>query len=128
MHERPQADRLALAWLAGEARHHAVWREPDEDEITAAVAELRAITTRPDLLAERAGILLGFYDEASESEQAHATAAVLYLVEAGADLASLPYWIDEGAERAGRAGQLPFSGPATGRRRPAPPGRRSPAG
>jgi hypothetical protein len=125
--ERPQGDRLALAWLAGETRHHAVYREPYEDEITAAVAALRAITTRPDLLAERAGILLGFYDEASESEQVHAAASVLYLVEAGADLASLLYWIDEGAERANRAGQLPFSGTDT-RRRPAPPGRRSPAG
>ena len=58
--KRPQADRLLVAELHGEARHHARWRDLTEDEETAAVAELRELAEgRADLLAEVAGILEG---------------------------------------------------------------------
>ena len=39
----PETDRILVAQLAGEARHHAKWRELGEDEETAAVAEFRAL-------------------------------------------------------------------------------------
>ena len=58
--KRPQADRLLVAELYGEARHHARWRELSSDEETAAVAELRTLAGgRADLLAEVAGIFEG---------------------------------------------------------------------
>jgi hypothetical protein len=57
---RPQADRLLVAELFGEARHRARWRELSSDEETAAVAALRALAGgRADLLAEVAGIFEG---------------------------------------------------------------------
>ena len=52
---------ILVAQLAGEARHHAKWRELTEDEETAAVAELRGLAGgRDDLLAEVAGVLEEF--------------------------------------------------------------------
>ena len=39
----PGTDQLLVAQLAGEAPHHAKWRELTEDEETAAVAELCAL-------------------------------------------------------------------------------------
>ena len=57
----PGTDRILVAQLAGEARHHAKWRELGEDEETAAVAELCAFAGgRGDLLAEVAGVLEEF--------------------------------------------------------------------
>jgi hypothetical protein len=56
--ERPQAVRILVAQLWGEARRRARWRELSSDEETAAVAELRSLAGgRPDLLAEVARIL-----------------------------------------------------------------------
>jgi hypothetical protein len=53
----PQADRLLVAELTGEARHRAKWRDLTSDEEAAAVAELQAIAGgRADLLAEVAGL------------------------------------------------------------------------
>ena len=57
---RPDADRMIVAELTGEARHHAKWRELIEDEEAAAVAGLRELAAgRADLLAEIAGIFEG---------------------------------------------------------------------
>jgi hypothetical protein len=39
--DRPQADRILVAQLTGEARHRAKWRELTGDEEAAAVAELQ---------------------------------------------------------------------------------------
>ncbi len=53
---RPQADRLRVAELYGEARHHAKWRDLTAAEEGAAVAGLRELAGgRADLLAEVAG-------------------------------------------------------------------------
>ena len=58
--KRPQADRLLIAEIYGEARRRAQWRELSSDEEAAAVAELRELAGgRADLLAEVAGILEG---------------------------------------------------------------------
>ena len=62
---RPQADRILVARLTGEARHRAKWRELTGDEEATAEAALRELAGgRADLLAEVAGILEG----ASEGE------------------------------------------------------------
>ncbi len=55
--KRPEAARLLVAELTGEARHHAQWRDLTADE-KAAVAALREFADgQADLLAEVAGIL-----------------------------------------------------------------------
>jgi hypothetical protein len=62
-HRGPDSDRLIVARISGVAMRHARWREPAEDEIAAAAAELGEVAgDRPDLLAEEAGILLGFHE------------------------------------------------------------------
>jgi hypothetical protein len=54
--KRPEADRLLVAEIWGEARHRARWRELSSDEEAAAVAALRDLAGgRIDLLAEVAG-------------------------------------------------------------------------
>lgn len=96
--------------IGAEALKCAPWGEPAEDQIARAVDMLHRITTRPDLLAEQAGILLGFYGDLYpvELSRERAAAAAVFLVEAGADLASILYWIDVGTERAEMAMALPF--------------------
>ena len=64
----PAADRILIAQLHGEAKHHARWLELTGAEYEAAVGELRKLAGgRGDLLAHVAGILLGAaeggYDE-----------------------------------------------------------------
>ena len=57
---RPQADRILVAQLTGEAGHYARWRELTGGEEAAAVAALRELAGgRADLLAGVAGILEG---------------------------------------------------------------------
>ena len=63
--KRPQADRILVARISGEAKHHAKWREPTADEEAAAVAALRGLAGgRADLRAEVCGVMEG----ASEGE------------------------------------------------------------
>jgi hypothetical protein len=58
--KRPQADRLLVAEIFGEARYRARWRELSSDEEAAGVAALRERAGgRADLLAEVAGVLEG---------------------------------------------------------------------
>ena len=58
--DRPQADRILVAQLTGEARHHARWRDLTATEHAAAMRELRKLASgRADLLAEVAGIFEG---------------------------------------------------------------------
>jgi hypothetical protein len=53
---------LLIARISGIALRHARWRKPTGDETAAAVAELQEVAgDRPDLLAEEAGLLLGYY-------------------------------------------------------------------
>jgi hypothetical protein len=106
----PNHDRLLIARISGIAMHHARWREPSEDEIAAAIAELHeAASDRPDLLAEQAGILLGFYGGGLDEPRAQAAAQ--FLIAAGADESLIPRWTDIGRQRAEMAGKPPFSQP-----------------
>jgi hypothetical protein len=113
--ERPQADRILVAQLTGEARHHARWRDLTEAERAAAVGELRELAAgRADLLAEVAGIFEGTSE--GELDEPLARQAAQLCRDAGADPDVIPAWIEEGRRRRASAGLPPFSAPE--RRRP----------
>jgi hypothetical protein len=95
----PELDELTVAHLTGAARRHASGRAPTDAETAAAVNELTEIAGgRGDLLAEVAGLLMGFYRHTAE--QARAEAAAHYCITAGADLDLIPRWIELGRRRA----------------------------
>ncbi len=107
--KRPQADRLLIAQMTGEAGHRAKWRELTGDEEAAAVAALRELAGgRADLLAEVAGIREGT-SEGELNEPLKRQAADLCR-KADADPETIPAWIAEGRRRAAAARQPPFSG------------------
>lgn len=104
-----ECDQLTVARLAGAAQRHAPWREPTREETAAAVDELREIAgPRGDLLAEVAGLLIGFYQ--GTAEEVRALSAAGYCQAAGADPVRIPRWIAEGKRRATCARQDRFSG------------------
>jgi hypothetical protein len=106
---RPQADRILVAQLTGEARHRAKWQDLTEAEVDAAVAELAALAGgRADLLAEVAGIFEGASE--GDPDESLARCAAQLCRKAGADREAIPAWIEEGRRRAARAGRPPFSG------------------
>jgi hypothetical protein len=107
--ERPQADRILVAQLHGEAKHHARWRELTEDEHAAAVAELRKLAAgRADLLAEVAGVLEGFAEGQLNEPLARQAAGLCRA--AGADPEAIPAWIEEGRRRRAAVRMPPPSG------------------
>jgi hypothetical protein len=107
--KRPQADRLLVAEIWGEARRRARWRELSSDEETAAVAELRELAGgRADLLAEVAGILEGASE--GELDEQLARQAAMLCRKAGADPEAIPAWIEEGRRRRAAASMPPASG------------------
>jgi hypothetical protein len=72
-------------------------------DVEAAVTELREIANgRGDLLAERAGVTLGFNARESRDEWPRKAIAAALLIAAGADLTRLAEWIAVGQERAER--------------------------
>ncbi len=99
----PEADRILVAQLTGEARHHA------EDEEAIALAGLRELAGgRADLLAEVAGIFEGTSE--GELDEPLARAAAQLCRKAGADPEAIPAWIEEGRRRSAKARRPPFSG------------------
>jgi hypothetical protein len=109
--KRPQADRILVAQLTGEARHHAKWRDLTAAEEAAAVAELRELADgRADLLAEVACVLEGARE--GKLDEPIARQAAELCRQAGADPDAIPAWIEEGRRRAANAGRPPFSGSA----------------
>ena len=93
--ERPQADRILVAQLHGEAIHHARWHELSGDEEATAVAALAELAGgRADLLAEVAGILEGAHE--GEMDEPRARQAAELCLKAGADPEAIPAWIEEG--------------------------------
>ena len=113
---RPDRDRLLVARISGIAKRHAQWRAPTGAEIAAAVAELREVVgDRPDLLAEEAGIVLGFHEGGLDEPRAKAAARLL--IAAGADESLIPQWIQEGRRRSEAARLPPFSRPGRSPRR-----------
>ena len=113
--KRPQADRLLIAELYGEARHRARWRDLSSEEETAAVAGLRALAGgRADLLAEVAGIFEGTSEGEPDEPLARCAARLCRL--AGADPEAIPGWIEEGRQRRAAARRPPPSGGVRGPR------------
>src|SRR5690242_15778519 len=111
---RPEADRILVAQLTGEARHRARWRPLTEDEEAAALAELRALAGgRADLLAQVAGIFEGTSEGEPDEPLARSAARLCRL--AGADTDAIPAWIEEGRRRSANARRPPFSGLGPGR-------------
>ncbi len=107
--KRPQADRILIAEIHGEARHHARWRDLTAAEESAAVAELRELAGgRADLLAEVAGVLEGARE--GEPDEPLARQAADLCRKAGADLEAIPGWAEEGRRRRAAVRQPPFSG------------------
>jgi hypothetical protein len=106
---RPQADRILVAQLTGEARHHARWRELSSDEESSAVAELRELAGgRADLLAEVAGIFEGASE--GELDEPLTRQAAALCRKAGADPEAIPAWIEEGRRRRAAVSPPPPSG------------------
>jgi hypothetical protein len=102
----PDADRLLVAELTGEARHHARWRPITEEEEAVAVTELRALADgRADLLAEVAGIFEGTSEGELDEPFARCAAQLCRL--AGADPDAIPGWVAEGRRRAEAARKPP---------------------
>jgi hypothetical protein len=107
--QAPEADRILVAQLTGEARRHAQWRPLTEEEAAVALAELRALAAgRADLLAEVAGILEGTSE--GELDEPLARSAAQLCRAAGADPEAIPAWIEEGRRRSANARRPPFSG------------------
>ena len=106
---RPQADRILVAQLTGEARHHARWRELTGDEEAEALAELRELAGgRGDLLAEVAGIFEGTSEGEPDEVLARSAARLCRL--AGADPGAIAEWVAEGRRRRDAARRPPPSG------------------
>jgi hypothetical protein len=90
---KPDPYGITTAQLAGTAGRYASRKPLDVD---AAVAELREIANgRGDLLAERAGLTLGFYARENRDEWSRKALQAALLIAAGADLTRLPEWIEE---------------------------------
>jgi hypothetical protein len=101
-----ELDQLTVARLTGAAWRHASGREPTAAETAAAVRELREIAGgRGDLLAEVAGLLIGYYRRTAEELKARA--AAYYCIAAGAGLDLIPRWIETGCSRAAAARLIP---------------------
>lgn len=109
-----EQDRLTVARLTGAAWRHAPGREPTGAEAAAAIGELREIAGgRGDLLAEVAGLLIGYYQRTGEEPKARA--AAYYCLAAGAGLELIPRWIKVGCSRAAAARLIPPAVPETRR-------------
>ena len=112
---RPQADRLLIAEIWGEARRRARWRDLSSDEEATAVAALRELADgRADLLAEVVGVLEGTSE--GELDEPLTRQAADLCRKAGADPEAIPGWIEEGRRRRDNASRPPFSGGVRGPR------------
>jgi len=95
-----------VARLTGAAWRHASGREPAEAQAGAAIREVREIAgCRGDLLAEVAGLLIGYYRRTAEESKARA--AAYYCIAAGAGVDLIPQWIEVGSSRAAAARLIP---------------------
>jgi hypothetical protein len=104
-HPRAGSGHLVVAALTGAAQRHANWHQLTEGRDHRRVVELQKILADrddgPELLAEAAGILLGFSEGSLDEAKAKAAAQLGRL--AGADEALIPRWAEEGRRRAASA-------------------------
>ncbi len=108
-----ERDALTVARLAG-----AAWRGGapgwDSGRATGAAArELREMAGgRDDLLAQVAGLLIGYYRQTADENRARAAAYLCLAAGAGPEL--IPPWIRVGSSRAAAARQFPPAVPQAG--------------
>jgi hypothetical protein len=98
---RTAGERLTLAWLQGTVHRLVGYRDLDSADRAAAIAEVRAVTSRPELLAEVAGVWLGLAPSrptAQDVDRQKRMAALL--IEAGADETLLAQFTEVGRKRA----------------------------
>lgn len=92
-------DRVTVAQIAGTATRHARWSVLSREQEEAAVGELiEAAAGRGDLLAQYAGLAVGFHE--GDYDEARYLRAAQLCINAGADASLIPQWIDEGRRRA----------------------------
>jgi hypothetical protein len=107
--DHPQADRILVAQLTGEARHRARWRELSGEEEAAAVAALRELAGgRADLLAEVAGIFEGTSEGEPDEPLARSAARLCRM--AGADPEAITGLDRRRTAPEGRGGQAAILG------------------
>jgi len=95
-------DRALLAEINGVARRLARGRPLTGAEQQEAAATLGQVARgRADLLAESAGLAIGGHE--GDRDEARYLQAAQLCIDAGADLGSLPHWIEEGRRRAAAA-------------------------
>jgi hypothetical protein len=98
------SDRLIVARLSGAAQRHARWGDLDDAQTATGAAELREIAgNRPDLLAEVAGIMVGWAEGKGPEYEAKGQGVAELCRAAGADESLIPGWVEEGRRRANPA-------------------------
>ena len=103
------ADQLLAARIAGVCSHHGA--SGQIEDVGAAVAELQEVAgDRPDLLAEHAGVCLGWTEAVAPILAARFRAEADLCIAAGADPEKIKQWIPVGRERAEATQQTPYTG------------------
>jgi hypothetical protein len=94
-------DRLLLAWIAGAVRRHAARGVISDGQRPAAVADIRDTARgRADLLAEHAGLALGFALAQGGPQAPIGRLAAELCIAAGADETQVQRWQAAGYQRA----------------------------
>lgn len=102
-------ERILEARITGTTARYAQGRpltEAEEAEALASITEVAA--GRTDLLAQAAGLAIGF-SEGTPDEPRQQQAAEL-LIKAGADRELIPRWVEEGRRRAEATRHIPYTG------------------
>jgi hypothetical protein len=104
-----ERERLTSARIAAITRRHARGRALTGVEEAAALSELAEVAHgRVDLLAQEAGLAIGFHDQDIDAPMYLQIAQLC--IKAGADTALISRWIEEGRRRAADVRQTPFTG------------------
>jgi hypothetical protein len=103
------ADRVLAARITGTAARYARGRPLIEVEEAKALASLTELAAgRADLLAEVAGLAIGFSEGTWDEPRQRQVAQLL--IKAGADQELIPEWIKEGRRRSQAARSIPYTG------------------
>jgi len=107
--DETEADRILAARITGTAARYARGRSLSEAEEAEALASLTELAAgRTDLLAQVAGLTIGFSEGTPDEPRQRQVAELL--IKAGADQGPIPGWIKEGRRRAGAARGVPYTG------------------
>jgi hypothetical protein len=102
-------ERILAARITGTAARYARGRPLTETQEAEAVAALTELAVgRADLLAQVAGLAIGFSKGALDEPRQQQAARLL--IKAGADQDLIPAWIEEGRRRSQAARGIPYTG------------------